>query len=264
LILVFDNGYHGGTLSFSSRTNPVNLPHDFIFSTYNDIEATRPLITDDLAAILVEPMQGVGGMVPATEEFLRLLREASRAAGVLLIFDEVVTSRLHYHGLQGFHSIMPDLTTLGKYIGGGFSFGAFGGRADVMALFDPTSGGILGHSGTFNNNIFTMTAGVTAFKLLTEESIRRVNALGDLLRVKANEMVQEAGLPMKLSGIGSAIGFQYFGEQSEPLRDVLYFFLLKKGFMIGRRGFVSLNLAHMQEHVERLLDAIRAFVHFVS
>ncbi|EWY93490.1 glutamate-1-semialdehyde 2,1-aminomutase [Fusarium oxysporum NRRL 32931] len=104
-ILVFDNGYHGDTLNFGSGDNKLNLPHDFIFGTYNNIEANQKHTSSDLAAIIVEPMLSAG----------------------VLIFDEVVTSRLHINGLQGFHKIMPDMTTLGKYIGGGLPFGAFGG-----------------------------------------------------------------------------------------------------------------------------------------
>lgn len=202
-------------------------------------------------------------MIPGTYEFLSFLRTATSSVGALLIFDEVVTSRLHYHGLQGFHGIAPDLTTLGKYLGGGFSFGAFGGRGDVLGLFDAVSGAGLGHSGTFNNNIFSMTAAVRAFGLVNEESIGRMNALGDLLRERGNEVAREAGLPMRLTGVGSMVGFQFSGERSAVLKDALYFFLLGKGMMIGKRGFVSLNLVHERGHIDNVLDGIREFVKVV-
>lgn len=204
-------------------------------------------------------------MIPGSVEFLSFLRGASREVGAILIFDEVITSRLSYHGLQGIHNITPDLTTLGKYLGGGFSFGAFGGRADIMGLFDPLSGpAALSHSGTFNNNIFTMTAALRAFELITEESIARVNSLGDTLRDQGSSIVKEAGLPMQLRGIGSAVGFHFTGENAATLRDAMYFFLLGKGFMIGRRGFAALNLVHDSEHIERLVDAMREFVQLIS
>jgi len=196
-------------------------------------------------------------MVPADKEFLTLLREASREVGAVLIFDEVITSRLHIHGLQGAHGITPDMTTLGKYIGGGFSFGAFGGKAEIMNLFSP-SGGALSHSGTFNNNIFTMTAAIKTFELVTKDEIERINELGNLLRDNGNDIAKD--YPLSLTGIGSAVGFHFAGENKDALRDTFYFFLLQKGMMIGRRGFVSLNLVHERCHIERLLDAMREFV----
>ncbi|TVY69910.1 putative aminotransferase [Fusarium oxysporum f. sp. cubense] len=126
-ILVFDNGYHGDNLNFGSGDNKLNLPHDFIFGTYNNIEANQKHTSSDPAAIIVEPMLSAGGQIPVTREFLSFLRKTADVTGAVLIFDEVVTSRLHINGLQGFHKIMPDMTTLGKYIGGGLPFGAFGG-----------------------------------------------------------------------------------------------------------------------------------------
>jgi len=200
---------------------------------------------------------GAGGMIAGDKEFLILLREVSREVGAVLIFDEVITSRLHINGLQGMYGITPDMTTLGKYIGGGFSFGAFGGKAEIMNLFSP-SGGALSHAGTFNNNIFTMTAAVKTFELVTKEEIERVNELGNLLRDRGNEIAKDC--PLKLTGIGSTVGFQFVGENKDLLRDTFYFFLLQKGIMIGRRGFVSLNLVHERSHIEKLLDTIREFV----
>ncbi|EXK86707.1 glutamate-1-semialdehyde 2,1-aminomutase [Fusarium oxysporum f. sp. raphani 54005] len=125
--LVFGNGYHGDTLNFGSGDNKLNLPHDFIFGTYNNIEANQKHTSSDLAAIIVEPMLSAGGQIPATREFLSFLRKTADVTGAVLIFDEIVTSRLHINGHQGFHKIMPDMTTLGKYIGGGLPFGALGG-----------------------------------------------------------------------------------------------------------------------------------------
>jgi glutamate-1-semialdehyde 2,1-aminomutase len=161
-VLVFRGGYHGGLLSFADGQSPVNAPYDVLLGEYNDATGARALISehgDTLACVLTEPMLGSGGCLPGDREFLSVLREASAEVGALLIFDEVMTSRTGAGGLQGRLSITPDLTTLGKYIGGGSSFGAFGGRADVMALFDPSRQGALPHAGTFNNNVASMAAG---------------------------------------------------------------------------------------------------------
>lgn len=160
-IVVFSGGYHGGVLGFGANPLPTTVPFDFLVLPYNDAQAAREQIEKhgaDVAAVLVEPMQGASGCIPGRLDFLQALRESATRVGALLIFDEVMTSRLAPHGLANQLGIRADLTTLGKYIGGGMSFGAFGGRADVMALFDPRTGR-LSHSGTFNNNVMTMAAG---------------------------------------------------------------------------------------------------------
>ena len=155
-VMVFRGGYHGGLLTFADGPSPVNAPYDVLLAEYNDAAGAPALVREhagSLACVLVEPMLGSGGCIPGDPAFLAALREATREAGALLIFDEVMTSRTGPGGLQERLGIWPDLTTLGKYIGGGASFGAFGGRADVMALFDPARPGALPHAGTFNNNV---------------------------------------------------------------------------------------------------------------
>src|SRR5262249_48584537 len=161
-ILVFQGGYHGAVLSFVRGRSAPNVPHDFIVSTYNDVAGTQRLIEthgDELAAILVEPMLGSGGCIAGDRRFLEALRDASSACGAVLIFDEVMTSRLSAGGLQKAARVSADLTPLRKYLGGGLSFGAFGGRHDIMEQFDPRRPNALPHAGTFNNNIVTMSAG---------------------------------------------------------------------------------------------------------
>ncbi|KAL4941538.1 pyridoxal phosphate-dependent transferase [Aspergillus oleicola] len=163
-ILVFANGYHGAFANFGHSTinNLLNIPHDFVVGQYNEITSNEQFLTSELAAILVEPMQGAGGMIPGSPEFLSFLQSAATRTGAVLIFDEIITSRFHI---------------------GGFSFGAFGGRADVMALLEPGPGPKkLFHSGTHNNNMFSMAAGVAASRILTVEGIHRINGLGDRLR----------------------------------------------------------------------------------
>ncbi|KAL1848452.1 hypothetical protein Plec18170_008050 [Paecilomyces lecythidis] len=261
-ILVFENGYHGGTLSFPRKQNPLNLPHKFVIGTFDNIEDTRPLIDDQLAAILVEPMQGVGGMRLASRQFLQFLRQAANEVGAILIFDEVVTSRLHYHGLQGVMDVQPDMTTLGKYLGGGFPFGAFGGSSKLMDQFDPVVNACaLHHSGTFNNNIFTMSAAVAAAQLITEDSLRMLNRLGDRLRDEANNLMQITGFHrIRFTGYGSAVGIYFMGGNADCLRECFYFSMLNRGIYIGRRGFMFLNLAHTEASVDHVLEAISAFI----
>ena len=172
-IVVFANGYHGGVLTFGEAASPVTVPHDWLVCDFNDIDGIASTFDrhgSEIAAVLVEPLQGSGGCIPGDPDFLRSLRASCDEHGALLVFDEVMTSRFSRGGAQQLLDIRPDLTTLGKYLAGGFTFGAFGGRADVMAHFDPAAGGVLGHAGTFNNNVVSMAAGVaTLTDVLTDE-----------------------------------------------------------------------------------------------
>src|SRR5262249_19082176 len=152
----------------------------------------------ELAAILVEPMQGTTGCIPAESEFLLGLRVLANETGALLIFDEVMTSRLAPGGLQEIHGIFPDLTILGKYGGGGMSFGAFGGRADLMERFDPRRPDAFQHAGTFNNNVLTMSAGLIGLtEIYTPDRSRVLNAFGERLRERLNATAQRHGLAMQ-------------------------------------------------------------------
>jgi glutamate-1-semialdehyde 2,1-aminomutase len=187
-ILAFKNGYHGGTLSFPVTLRDVNtnLPHEFILAPYNNIPGTQAVLNnlpkDSLAAIIVELVQGSGGCIPGDEGFLCFLDAESKKLGALFVIDEVMTSRLSYHGLSSELGLMPDLITLGKWVGGGMTFGAFGGRKEIMSMFDPRDG-LLAHSGTFNNNIITMAAGCTGIDIYNQAQVKRLNALGDKLRM---------------------------------------------------------------------------------
>src|SRR5207302_471667 len=145
----------------------------------------------DLAAILIEPMLGGSGCIPATREFLADLRALASETGAVLIFDEVMTSRLAPGGLQEVHGILPDMTTLGKYVGGGMSFGAFGGAARIMEWFDPRRADSFQHAGTFNNNVLTMNAGhIGLTEIYTPECARALNRFGDGLRERINVAVR--------------------------------------------------------------------------
>jgi glutamate-1-semialdehyde 2,1-aminomutase len=158
-IMPMEGGYHGGTLYFSHGASPVNAPFDCVMGHFNDVEATRKLIAanaDELADVILEPMLGGGGGISASPAFLAMLREETAKRGIVLIFDEVMTSRLHPGGLSAKLGIEPDLKTLGKYVGGGMSFGAFGGKQAIMALFDPTNPDALPHAGELDGLHFVL------------------------------------------------------------------------------------------------------------
>ena len=203
-IMPMFGGYHGGTLYFTAGPSVVNAPFECVLGHYNKVEETRALIAQNagkLAAVILEPMLGGGGCLPATQDFLSMLREECTARNIVLIFDEVMTSRLHPGGLAAKTGITPDLTTLGKYIGGGMSFGAFGGRAEIMDLFDPSRPKPLPHAGTFNNNTLTMTAGrVGLTEVFTREVCVAHNGRGDALKARLNDMFMRYQAPMQVTG----------------------------------------------------------------
>lgn len=198
-ILMFTKGYHGSTISGRSADAlpSLNLPHDFVTAPYNDVLATRSVLEalpkDSLAAILVEPMLGSGGCFAGKADFLQLLRAEATRHSALLIFDEVMTSRLSYRGYGDQIGIRPDLMTIGKWVGGGMSFGAFGGRKDIMNIFDPRLGK-LEHAGTFNNNVVSMSAGIAGCTLLDEDHINELNSRGERMRKAIETRLAACGI----------------------------------------------------------------------
>jgi glutamate-1-semialdehyde 2,1-aminomutase len=269
-VLVFDGGYHGGVITFAGHRD-VNVPHDWIVSTYNDVAAVEAVFAEhgnSIAAVLVEPLQGSAGCIPGDPIFLQSLRRHCDATGTMLIFDEVMTSRLAPGGAQELLGITPDLTTLGKYLAGGFTFGAFGGRRELMAAFDAGAGGRLGHAGTFNNNVVSMAAGVaTLTEVLTPEVLTTTNERGDRLRRELNAVFSRHDVPMCVTGSGSLMNVHGTAgpvTSTDDLRDaddrwkeLLFFDALDAGFYIARRGFIALS-------IEITDDDIDAFVEFVE
>jgi len=254
-VMAMTGGYHGGLLYFGGGGIPINAPFPFLLGTYNDIEATRALIrahAGDLACILVEPMMGSGGCVPGAPDFLAMLREEASAAGALLIFDEVMTSRFGRHGAHDLLGVAPDLMTLGKWVGGGMSFGAFGGRADLMAMYDPTVEGAMPHAGTFNNNVLSMRAGIAALtEAFTSEAAVALHARGDALRERLNALFAERDVGLSVTGMGSLMNLHGctgpvrrvddLAASDDRLRELVFLDLLDRGFYVARRGFIALS-----------------------
>ena len=270
-VLVFEGAYHGGVLSFPAGTHPsVNVPHAFVVAPYNDLEAAGAALDahrGDVAAILVEPMLGSGGCIPGESGFLHGLRALADEHGALLVFDEVMTSRLSYGGRQASLGLVPDLTTLGKYFGGGMSFGAFGGRADVIDRFDPRRADALAHAGTFNNNVLTMAAGLAGLRhVLTREALDALNARGDRLRSALNTVFERHGVGLGATGLGSLLTLHAsagpvrsardLAGVDPRLKDLLFFDLLERGVWIARRGFMALSLPFGEAEVDAIVGVL--------
>jgi glutamate-1-semialdehyde 2,1-aminomutase len=269
-VLVFDGAYHGGVISFGGAAGSVNVPHDWLRAPYNDLDAAAEHVRRDgaqIAAILVEPMLGAGGCIPGTVSFLQGLRHLADDCGALLVFDEVMTSRLALGGRQSQLGLVPDLTTLGKYFGGGLSFGAFGGRRELMQRFDPRRADALGHAGTFNNNVLSMAAGLAGLReLWTPAAVETLNRRGEWLRDRCNALFRERSLALQCSGAGSLMTLH---ATDRPLRnvadlagtdprvkDLLYFAMLERGVFMARRGMVALMLPFGDAEVEQFVAAL--------
>jgi glutamate-1-semialdehyde 2,1-aminomutase len=272
-ILVFNGAYHGGVLSFGGGGSPVNVPHDFVVATYNDTAGAEALIArhgTDLAAVLVEPMLGAGGCIPAEPAFLQALRDATSKVGALLILDEVMTSRLSGGGRQKLLGLLPDLTTLGKYIGGGMSFGAFGGRGDLLAMFDPRRPDALPHAGTFNNNVLSMSAGIAGLtQLFTPEDADAFRQRGDALRERLNALFRHQGVAMQVTGLGSVMNVHFSARPiscpadaaaDARLRDLFFFDMAEAGIYLARRGLIALMLAVGNAEADVIVAAVTGFI----
>lgn len=175
---------------------------------YNDSDAVERLLDEhdqEVAAIVVDPLPHRPGFLDAQHGFLEKLRDVTTAHGVLLISDEIISFRLGFHGPQDRFGYKADLTTLGKIIGGGFPVGAFGGRADVMSIFDPrsTSANRVSHGGTFNANPVTMVAGYAAMAMMTPEQYDHIAQLGQRIREGLADLIEARGVPWQVSGQSS-------------------------------------------------------------
>lgn len=273
-IMVFDGAYHGGTLSFPHNGSPINVPFEFIMAPYNDVERTAALFEQygsTLSAILVETMQGAGGCIPGNPEFLTLLREKSSEYEAILIFDEVMTSRLGANGRQGALGIIPDMTTLGKYVGGGMTAGAFGGRADIMAHYDPRNPDHFVHHGTFNNNVISLAGGAAGLgSIYTADVADKFTNSGEHFRQRLNALGKNLDLPFQATGYGTLMNIHFVANKINSQRDLakrnlvaldlFHLNMIEAGIYITRRGYMALNLALTDENHDYFLEQVEKFL----
>ena len=244
---------------------------------YNDVEASRNLIArhaDSIAAIVVDPVPPRVGCIPMQTDYAKMLREVATTHGIVLIFDEVASFRVNYRGAQALLGVSPDLTTFGKIIGGGMPVGAVGGSREVMSVFDPSSGKPRApHGGTFNANPTTMAAGVASMRLLTEERLGDLNALGDRARERINAAFARAGVAGQATGAGSLVKVHFNRRDMTNLRDVfagsqesarlgaLHKGLLNRGFILGSSCLAAISTANSAGEIDQLADAIEDTLH---
>lgn len=195
-----------------------------------------------------------------------MIREETERAGALMLMDEVMTSRLSPGGLHGLWGAKPDLVSFGKYLGGGLTFGAFGGRADIMDRFDPSKPGAFAHAGTFNNNVLSLSAAIAGLgQVYTPEAAARLNGDGEKLRGRLNDALKEAGVAGQVTGIGSMMmvhltdkpltGPTDADQVSSTLRGLIHLGLIERGYYIARRNMIVLSLPMGAAEIDGLVAA---------
>ena len=264
-----------------SRSRPSASPHsqglpagvvgNVTVLPFNDVDGARALIEsqgDQLAAVLVEPVLGSAGMIPAEQSYLQMLRAVTQQYGIVLIFDEVVSLRVAYGGAQEYFGVVPDMTCFGKLIGGGFPLGAFGGRREIMAMFDPSRGRpAVPHPGSHNANPIGIAAGAATLELLTRPVLDELNSRAEALRRELGSAFHESGIPVQVTGLGSLFGLHLTDRLVRSYRDTLgsdtelrhriFLGLYSEGILIDPRGVGNLSTAIHDAEIEQFLTALR-------
>jgi len=286
-IIKFDGCYHGhsdgllaragsGVATLSLPDSP-GVPPDYaahtIIAPYNDLDAVRAIIErrrDAIAAVIVEPVAANMGVVAPAEGFLEGLREITTEIGALLIFDEVITGfRLGRSGAQGLYGVTPDLTTLGKIIGGGFPVGAYGGRREIMQMIAPA--GDVYQAGTLSGNPVAVAAGLETLRLLGEPGVYEgLERLGEALEGALSDAATEASVPSSVSRAGSMLTLffapqpprDYVSARSAAINRYGAFFraMLEHGVYLPPSQFEALfvSTAHTAEDIQQIAQAARA------
>ncbi len=202
---------------------PQGVLDDVIIFPFNDIEKTISILDEhsaEIACVLIDPIPHRVGLVQARSDYIEAIYDWTRKNGALLVFDEVVTLRVNYSGTQADYKVKPDLTALGKMIGGGFPVGALAGKAEIMKVLDPSESKLLfPHSGTFSANPITMTAGRIAMEYFDKEAILKLNALTKKAITQVKEAIKLADVPISITGAGSMFRLHFTKEPPTTYRE---------------------------------------------
>ena len=286
----FEGSYHGtyddvswSVATGSPEVGPAERPHAIAGSLgvgepsrtlvlpYNELEATEKLIeanADRIAAVFIEPIAHRMGLIEPEPGFLEALRELCTRFGIVLVFDEVIAFRVGYRGAQGHFGVTPDLTILGKIIGGGFPAGAVVGRAEVMEVTDPSLSPRVVHFGTYSANPVTMAAGNATMEALTPEVFRALDVTGERIRTRLREICE--GLPLQVTGAGSLFKVSATDRKLRNYRaamtvdkewqELASLELLNDGFFLTTKLHGCTSLATTEEQIESFLSAFEALV----
>ena len=270
-IVKFEGAYHGAGCLSDSLGIPVDTTKNTLTVPFNDEEALTELIEkegENIACIIMEVVMGNIGCVEPKDGYLEFLRKITEENGIVLIFDEVITGfRLATGGAQEYYGVTPDMTTLGKIVGGGLPMGAFCGKKEIMELVAPN--GPVYQAGTFSGNPISVQAGLSTLKQLNKDFYTSLNKKGEFLRSNIRDIVDELSLDISPVGLGSMFQI-YFNpnevtnyaeaQESDSERFLVYFRqLLKEGVFIPPSQFECnfISSAHEMEDLEKTANAIR-------
>jgi glutamate-1-semialdehyde 2,1-aminomutase len=240
---------------------------------YNDIERTIAILdkqADQIACVVIDPVPHRVGLIPGASEFVEAIYNWTRKNGALLVFDEVITLRINYGGAQENYTIKPDLTAMGKIIGGGFPVGAVAGRADVMKVFDPHQRKILfPHSGTFSANPITMTAGFKAMEFFDREAVQKLNALTQKAINQIHEVIKLVDVPVSITGAGSMFRMHLRStppntyreayqtkEVNDVIKELLDYMYCKENILMINTFSCMLSTVMTQKEIDKLTEGL--------
>ena len=272
-VLMARYGYHGSLFEFEigsfGKEGP--LTHLASYNKLDDFAAVLDEHGADIAAVFLEPVMGAGGITAGEKDFLHGVRKAAHAAGALFVLDEVLTLRFAIGGCQAGLDIDPDLTMLGKIIGGGFPVGAVGGKKDLLKLFDQDDLKVF-HTGTFNANPVTMVAGEVSLRELTAERIEVMHDLRESLESQLSEVAKIHGLPFATNHYGSCLNL-YFSESvpessvvrdDDEIMDRFHLACINHGVFIAPRGMIALSTVTTEEHITEAIERADAAMRDVA
>lgn len=256
-----------------ARPDSIGTPRWVVDQTvvlpFNNPDAAESILrgnSSEVAAVIVEPVIGAGGVIAATPEFLNRLRSITRELGMLLIFDEVISLRVSPGGAQEMYGVTPDLTTMGKIIGGGLPVAAFGGRADVMELLDPRREGSMAQGGTFNGNPLGMAAGFAAMSELTPDVYDELNRQGARVAELLVEVFASHDVPVQVNAVGSLFALHFTdtpvvdyrgvaAADKQRMRD-FFLALVNHGVLMAPRGMGALSTPMQEPEIDQFIDAV--------
>ena len=284
-IIKFEGCYHGHAdmllVQAGSGVTTLGLPdspgvpratvEDTLLAQYNNLDSVKQLFEtylDEIAAVIVEPVAGNMGVVPPQSGFLEGLREITKAHNSLLVFDEIITGfRVAYGGAQSLFDVLPDLTCLGKIIGGGFPVGAYGGRKEIMELVAPS--GPVYQAGTLSGNPVAMTAGLEILKVLKKtETYNRLDSLANQLASGIKEAAESSGVPVFQARVGSMLSLFFADQEVLDLKSAktsdaeryrrFFHSMLTLGYYFAPSQFeaVFVSLAHDEQIIANSISAI--------
>lgn len=252
-----------------SPGTPNAILGDTVILPFNDLENSERIIhahANELAAVVVEPFMGLAGVIMPEPGYLEMLRVRTRELGIVLIFDEVISLRVAPGGAQSIFGVTPDLTAMGKMIGGGLPVGAFGGARNIMERLTPGRIGALPHGGTFNGNPLGLAAGLAMMQHLTPEVYEELAAKGDRLRRDLAGIFAAHGIPAYICGIASMANIHFSEAPVHSYRDkiaadgmrlrALFFGLLNNGVLIAPRGMIALSTPTTDADLQMFVDAV--------